>query len=231
MSEGPRIPPTVGVDEAGEPLDAPAGADLEARPGYDRAADDTKAATGVPELHEVDIPPELAERLRRHRGLYPDRRSASIPALWEVQKHYGWCTPEGIRQAAAVLELTPGFLEGVATFYDMLKLEPAGRHSVMVCTNISCWLRGGDELYSAFCAAAGAPDGGTSPDGTCEVEHFECLGACDIAPMASVDYAYYGPLTPEDARICVEQLRAGEPVLPDKRLIDRPAAGGEPTDA
>src|SRR5262249_30653610 len=65
----------------------------------------------IPELHEVDCPDELRERIEELMGRYPDRRSASIPALWAVQRRYGWCTPEGIRQAAAVMRVTPAYLE------------------------------------------------------------------------------------------------------------------------
>ena len=97
----------------------------------------------VPELHEVDCPPELRQRIEELVARYPDKRSASIPALWTVQRRYGWCTPEGIRQAAAVMAVTPAYLESVASFYDLLRTEPAGNHQVLVCTNISCWMRGG----------------------------------------------------------------------------------------
>ena len=100
---------------------------------------------------------------------YPDRKSASIPALWAVQRLYGWCTPEGIRQAAAVMRVTPAYLESVASFYDLLHTEPVGTHKVAVCTNISCWMRGGDELLDAFRAAA-------EGDEDFFVTGFECLG-------------------------------------------------------
>ena len=109
---------------------------------------------GVPELHEVDCPPELREHIETLISRYPDRHSASIPALWAVQRRYGWCTPEGIRQAAAVMRVTPAYLESVASFYDLLHTEPVGTHKVAVCTNISCWMRGGDGLLEAFRAAA-----------------------------------------------------------------------------
>ena len=132
-------------------------------------------------------------------GRYPDRKSASIPALWAVQRLYGWCTPEGIRQAAAVMRVTPAYLESVASFYDLLHTEPVGAHKVAVCTNISCWMRGGDELLDAFrAAAAGSED--------LFVTGFECLGACDIAPMASIDERYFGPLETADAAVAIEQL-------------------------
>ena len=185
----------------------------------------------VPELHEVDCPPELRERIENAMSKYPQIRSASIPALWAVQRQYGWCTPDGIRQAAAVMGVTPAFLESVASFYDLLRLEPLGRHRVLVCTNISCWMRGADGLLEAFCEAAGtdpheaAHGGDSSEDGELFVTGFECLGACDVAPMASINERYYGPLDAGDATTVVEQLRSGSDVLPAKALALRRAAG------
>ena len=85
-----------------------------------------RASEAIPELHEVDCPPELRERIEVLMSRYPDRHSASIPALWAVQERYGWCTPEGIRQAAAVMRVTPAYLESVASFYDLLHTEPVG---------------------------------------------------------------------------------------------------------
>ncbi len=141
---------------------------------------------------------------------YPDRRSAAIPALHAAQEVHGWCSPEAIEQVAAVMQLTPAYLTSVATFYDMLETYPKPTHDVFVCTNISCSLRGADEFYEAMVAAAADADVG--------VRSFECLGACDIAPMASVDGEYVGPLTPEDAGRIVDDLRGGGPVLKDKQL-------------
>lgn len=172
----------------------------------------------IPELHEVGCPPELRERIETLMSRYPDRRSASIPALWAVQARYGWCTPEGIRQAAAVMRVTPAYLESVASFYDLLHTEPVGRHRIEVCTNISCWMRGGDELLEAFEAAAAG-------DEDFFVTGFECLGACDIAPMASIGQRYFGPLEAAEAGVAIEQLRAGEDVLPEKALAKRGLAG------
>jgi NADH:ubiquinone oxidoreductase subunit E len=173
----------------------------------------------VPELHEVGCPEELRERIEELMSRYPDRKSASIPALWAVQRLYGWCTPQGIRQAAAVMRVTPAYLESVASFYDLLHTEPVGTHKVAVCTNISCWMRGGDELLDAFRAAAdGDPD--------FFVTGFECLGACDIAPMASIDERYFGPLEAAEAQTAIDQLRRGASVLPEKALEKRPLPGG-----
>jgi NADH-quinone oxidoreductase subunit E len=188
-------------------------------------------AEGVPDLAEVDVPAELREEIETVMSRYPQLRSASIPALWAVQRHHGWCSPEGIRQAAAVMGVTPAFLESVASFYDMLYTHPVGRHKVYVCRNISCWLNGGDELLESFCEAAGvdpaeAGHGASSEDGEFFVTGFECLGACDIAPMASIDERYYGPLHAADADTAIEQLRSGDDVLPEKAISKRKAAGG-----
>jgi NADH-quinone oxidoreductase subunit E len=179
-----------------------------------------RSPEGVPELHEVDCPAELRERIEELMGRYPDRHSASIPALWAVQRLYGWCTPEGIRQAAAVMRVTPAYLESVASFYDLLHTEPVETHKVAVCTNISCWMRGGDELLDAFRAAAEGED--------VFVTGFECLGACDIAPMASIDERYFGPLEAADAKTAIGQLREGADVLPDRALERRALAGDVP---
>ena len=172
----------------------------------------------VPDRAEEEIP-ELQERIETLMGRYPDRRSASIPALWAVQERYGWCTPEGIRQAAAVMRVTPAYLESVASFYDLLRTHPVGTHQVLVCTNISCWMRGGDRLLDAFAAAAAGDETHFYVTG------FECLGACDIAPMASIDQRYYGPLEAAEAGTAIEQLRGGGEVLPDKALAKRGLAG------
>jgi len=182
-----------------------------------------RAEEEIPELHEVDCPAELRERVDGLMARYPDRKSASIPALWAVQEAYGWCTPEGIRQIAAVMRVTPAYLESVASFYDLLHTEPVGTHRIEVCTNISCWMRGADELLEAFRAAAGGDEEGFFVTG------FECLGACDIAPMASIDQRYYGPLEAAEAGTAIGQLRAGEPVLPEKALERRPLAGDTPS--
>ena len=192
--------------------------DLPVDPAVSEGRVPDRASEAVPELHEVDCPPELQERIETLMGRYPDRHSVSIPALWAVQGLYGWCSPAGIRQAAAVMRVTPAYLESVASFYDLLHTAPVGRHKISVCTNISCWMRGGDELLDAFCAAAEGEE-------DVYVTGFECLGACDIAPMASIGERYCGPLEAAEAETAVGQLLAGEDVLPGKALEKRPLAG------
>jgi NADH:ubiquinone oxidoreductase subunit E len=204
------------------PVDGPGivNANLPVDPAVTEGRVPDRTPERVPELHEVDCPNDLRERIVELMSRYPDRKSASIPALWAVQRLYGWCTPEGIRQAAAVMRVTPAYLESVASFYDLLHTKPVGTHRVAVCTNISCWMRGGDELLDAFRAAAGEDSEQFFVTG------FECLGACDIAPMASINERYFGPLEAAEAQTAIEQLRAGAEVLPEKALEKRPLPGG-----
>jgi NADH:ubiquinone oxidoreductase subunit E len=189
-------------------------------PGWDEAVDLTKDPAVIPDPATTPVPDELRERIEAAMAKYPDRRSAVIPALHAAQQVHGWCSPEAIDQVAAVMQVTPAYLSSVATFYDMLEThpEPTGHHDVYVCTNISCSLCGADELLDAMVAAA------AESDGEVHVSSFECLGACDIAPMASVNGEYVGPLTPDDAPQIVEDLLAGRPVLQAKQLRFRKCA-------
>lgn len=182
--------------------------------GWDAPADLQKPPATVPDPASTQVPDDLRSEIEAHMANYPDRRSAALPALAAAQRVHGWCSPEAIEQVACVMAVTPAYLESVASFYDMLETTPVGRHSVYVCTNISCSLCGADELYEAVRAAA---DG----DEDINVRAFECLGACDIAPMASVDGVYVGPLTPADAPALLDDIRAGRPVLPEKQLARR----------
>ncbi len=186
-------------------------------PDWDRAADLQKAPAVIPDLATTRVSDELREAIEQYMSRYPDRRSAALPALMLAQKVHGWCSPLAIEQVAAVMRLTPGYLSSVATFYDMFETEPKGEHTVYVCTNISCALRGGDAIYEAMVEAAG-------DDPRMNVRTFECLGACDIAPMASVNGEYVGPLDEADCRQIVDELTSGRPVLEHKRLRDRPSA-------
>jgi NADH:ubiquinone oxidoreductase subunit E len=190
-------------------------------PGWDEAADLTKAPATVPDPATTPVPAELRAEIEDYMGRYPDFRSAAIPALHAAQRLHGWCSPTAIEQVACVMRLTPGYVTAVATFYDMFETTPKGRVDVYVCTNISCSLRGGYAIVAAMLSAAG-------DDPEFNVRAFECLGACDIAPMASVDGEYVGPLVEDDCRQIVEDVKAGRPVLDAKQLRHRPAAGTTP---
>ena len=180
-------------------------------PGWDQAADLDKDPAGVPDPALVEVPAALRAEIEEAMARYPERHSAALPALAAAQRLHGWCSPEAIEQVACVMRVTPAYLSSVASFYDMFELEPVGRHSVYVCTNISCSLRGADALYDAIEEAAAG-------DRQINLRHFECLGACDIAPMVSVDQVYYGPLELGDAKRLVNDLQSGREPIPDLAL-------------
>jgi NADH-quinone oxidoreductase subunit E len=179
--------------------------------GWDRPADLEKDPALIPDAASTDVPAELRKTIEDLIARYPDRHSAAIPALHAAQELHGWCSPEAIEQVAAVMGVTPAYLDSVASFYDMLENHPVGKHSVYVCTNISCSLRGADALLEAVVAAAGE-------DPEFNVRAFECLGACDIAPMASVDGVYVGPLELSDVPQLLDDTRSGRAVMPEKQL-------------
>jgi len=183
-------------------------------PGWDQSVDLAKGPAEIPDPALTPVPTQLREEIEAHMANYPDRRSATLPALAAAQRLHGWCSPEAIEQVACVMSVTPAYLESVATFYDMLETSPVGAHDVYVCTNISCSLRGADELYDTVTRAA-------ADMADVNVRAFECLGACDIAPMASVDGVYVGPLGGEDVPRMLDDVRAGRPVLPEKQLARR----------
>ncbi len=184
-------------------------------PGWDDAVDVSKPPALIPDPALTPVPEALRSEIEAAIARYPDRRSAAIPALHAAQRVHGYCSPTAIDQVAAVMALTPAYLTSVASFYDMLELEPRPHHhDVYVCTNISCSLLGADEFFDAMVRAAGGAE-------DLDVRSFECLGACDIAPMASVDGEYVGPLELSDAEQIVADLRAGRPVLEAKQLRHR----------
>jgi NADH-quinone oxidoreductase subunit E len=114
------------------------------------------------------------------------------------------------------MRLTPAYLVAVASFYDMLDTRPVGHKRVYVCTNISCSLRGGRKLLGDLQEAVG-----DNPD--VQVRGFECLGACDIAPMVSVDGVFVGPVEEGEVQELADQINSGADPLPAKQLIKRPS--------
>jgi NADH-quinone oxidoreductase subunit E len=183
--------------------------------GWDEPADLWKDAAEIPDPASVEVPAELRAQIEDYMSRYPDYHSAAIPALMAAQKWHGWCSDDAIKQVAAVMQVTPAYLSSVATFYDMLRTQPSGSRYVYVCTSVACHLRQAVEVYEAIKEAAevaGLED--------VEIREFECLGACDMAPMASVDGRYVGPLTRADVPELVLQIKEGREVLPGRGLGD-----------
>ena len=142
---------------------------------------------------------------------YPERRSAILPALRLAQEeHGGWLPPEAIREVADALDLAPGQVEAVASFYDMLHLAPVGKHMVEVCTNLSCALVGAQQVLQAFEEQLGVAPGETSEDGRFTLRAIECAGGCGRAVVVVVDERYREPVRPENVPGIVEELKRGD---------------------
>ena len=164
----------------------------------------------------------VLDEIRELPAKYPQPRSAVMPALDLAQEELGHLTPEAMSEVAAALDLDPGYVEGVATFYSLFHLAPVGKHHFYICTNLSCSLRGSDEIVEHFNEAAGVkkPDE-VSADGLFSYEEVECLGACEYAPMLRLDQRYHYDLTPQkiDELISERKERPAAPPAPS----DHPA--------
>ena len=150
----------------------------------------------------------MRDELRALADQYPESRSAILPALRLAQeRHDGWLPPEALQEVAETLDLAPAQAEAVASFYDMLHLEPVGRHLVEVCTNLSCALVGAQQVVDAFERELGLRPGETSKDGSVTLRTIECAGGCGRAPVVVVDGRYREPVRPEDVPAIAEEVR------------------------
>jgi NADH-quinone oxidoreductase subunit E len=151
----------------------------------------------------------LIEEIKALPARYPQPRSAVMPALDLAQEELGHLTPEAMSEVAVALQLDPGYVEGVATFYTLFHLEPIGRHRFYMCTNLSCMLRGADALVDHLRGAIGVTESDqVSPDGLFSYEEVECMGACEYAPMCRLDHRYHYDLTPQKLDELVIERRA-----------------------
>ncbi len=160
---------------------------------------------------------------------YPQHRSAVMPALDLAQEELGYLTPEAMTEVASALQLDPGYVEGVATFYTLFHLQPIGKHRFYMCTNLSCTLRGANEMVDHLKGAIGVHEAEqVSKDGLFSYEEVECLGACEYAPVARLDRRYQFDLTPTKIDALVEERRnpKAEPPHPAAKAADLPAKRG-----
>lgn len=125
------------------------------------------------------------------------KASASVDVLNIIQRHRGWVSDEALKDAASVLDMTPDELDAVATFYSFIFRRPVGRHVILVCDSISCWVMGYNPLLDLLKSKLGIAFGETAADKRFTLLPISCLGACDRAPAMMVDEDLYGPVTPE----------------------------------
>jgi NADH-quinone oxidoreductase subunit E len=152
--------------------------------------------------------PALAARFDRLVTIYPMRRSALIPMLLYAQDEVGYLSDQVISEVAARIGITELDVRDVITYYSLMRTHPAGKYHVQVCTNISCMLRGGNELLAHCKQRLGIGNKETTPDKVFSLEEVECIGACSWAPAVQVNYDFHENLTPDSMDKVLDDYRA-----------------------
>ncbi len=149
----------------------------------------------------------LHDEIQEVMALYPESRSATLPALRLAQERYGWLPPAAFREVAEALGETPAYCMAVASFYDMFHLEPVGRQLVEVCTNVSCALVGAQQVLEAFESELGLHPGETDADGEFTLRTVECAGGCGWGTVVAINHRYRERVSAADVPAIVEELR------------------------
>ena len=150
------------------------------------------------------LTPEETREIEDELKQVPQKRGACIEALKIVQRHRGWVSDESVKDIAAFLEMSPDEVDNVATFYNLIYRRPVGKHIILLCDSISCWLMGYDRVREHLSAQLGIELGQTTSDDQFTLLPMPCLGACDHAPVMMIDTETYQDL---DAHKVDEILR------------------------
>jgi NADH-quinone oxidoreductase subunit E len=139
---------------------------------------------------------EEQKEIQAEMDHYPDKKSVCIDAMKIVQRHRGWVSDENLRDIAELLEMSVDDLDGVATFYNLIYRKPVGRHVILVCDSVSCWIMGYDRIRESLSKKLGVQLGETTGDSRFTLLPIVCLGACDHAPVMMVDGDLHRDLDP-----------------------------------
>ena len=151
---------------------------------------------------------QIKKTINGIRHQFPTEQALLLPLLHEIQAHNGWVSMDDMRTAGEFLNLPLSKVREVASFYTMYKLEPQGKVDVQICTNISCWLNGADNLVACAEKKLGVKCGETTADGKFTLSHVECLAACGTAPAMMLNEDYYEQLTPISLEKLLDQATA-----------------------
>ena len=142
------------------------------------------------------LTPEERSEIEAEFARYPNKQAVSIDAMKIVQRHRGWVSDESIRDIAELLAMSPHELDSVATFYNLIYRKPVGRHVILICDSVSCWIMGYERMREHLIQRLGTQMGGTTSDGRFTLLPIVCLGGCDQAPAMMVDGDFHGDLEP-----------------------------------
>jgi NADH-quinone oxidoreductase subunit E len=136
------------------------------------------------------------QEIDAERSNYFQKDAVRIDALKIVQRHRGWVSDEAIQDLADYLEMTPDELDSIATFYNLIYRKPVGKHVILMCNSVTCWIMGYERLRQEISKQMGIDLGQTSPDGGFTFLPMVCIGNCDHAPAMMIDDDQYGDVTP-----------------------------------
>ncbi len=153
------------------------------------------------------LSPEERHEIEAELPHYPNRQAACIDAMKIVQRHRGWVSDESIRDIAKFLDISADVLAGAPTFYNLIYRKPVGRHVILLCNSVSCWIMGYDRLRERLCQRLQIQIGETTADGRFTLLPIVCLGTCDHAPALMIDNDLYRDLSPESAEQLLESYR------------------------
>lgn len=155
----------------------------------------------------VEFPAEVKARFEQILPRYPTKEAALLPTLHLVQETWGWISPEAVHYVGELLDLSPATVFGVVSFYDMYHQKPPGKYNLRVCTNLSCMVSRGYDIYEHLREKLDVAPGEPTPDGRFSVIEVECLGSCGTAPVVQVNNDYHENMSVEKMDELLGQLK------------------------
>lgn len=153
------------------------------------------------------LSPEERHEIEAEMPHYPNKQALCIDAMKIVQRHRGWISDESIRDIAGFLDMSADDLDSVATFYNLIYRKPVGRHVILLCNSVSCWIMGYKGLHEHLCRRLGIRLGETTADGRFTLLPIVCLGTCDHAPALMIDNDLHRDLSPDSVEQILESYR------------------------
>ncbi len=146
---------------------------------------------------DIKFTPEELTEVEQLKSRYPNPKAAIMPVLWMAQKKFGWLSEDVMKYISAIMNLPYAHVLGVASFYTMYFKKPMGKHHLQVCTNVSCMLRGGEDIFHHLTEKYRLNHNEATVDGNISIEEVECMGACGGAPMIAINEDFYENITIE----------------------------------
>ena len=156
---------------------------------------------------EFRFTPENIERINKEIQKYPLKKPAVMATLYIAQEQNGFISNDVIKEVADILEMTSEEVLGVVTFYTMFHQKPMGKNHIQVCTNVSCMLRGGYEIWNQVKDKFGLDHMGVTADQEFSLEEVECMGSCGTAPMIAINEDYYENLSKDKVEEILDSLK------------------------